>query len=340
MNDRTRRRTPRRPSSQDVADLAGVSRATVSAYLNKTRYVSPELGARIQNAIDKLHYMPDPLARALKTSDANTLGLIIPVMSRFFMPMIDAINSTAREQGYELLIASSEEDGPTERDLLNTLVAKRVTGVLLTPCSLDNRRAIGEVTSMGIPVVQVNRRLEEVETDSVVSNNLKAAYRATELVLEKGRRNIVLFGYDPHNIANDQKKRGYELALRDHDIANNLTIEVREHDKTFITAQLCSFLDSRTPFDAFIATTQGKTVIALKTLLQRGYRIPEDVSFIGFDDTPWSGLLSPPLTVVSENTFEMGRVATELLIERIETPQKVKTQHIVLEDEIIIRRST
>jgi DNA-binding LacI/PurR family transcriptional regulator len=323
-----------------VADLAGVSRATVSAYLNKTRYVSPELSERIQNAIDKLHYMPDPLARALKTSDANTIGLIIPVMSRFYMPMIDAINSTAREQGYELLIASSEEDGLTERDLLHTLVAKRVTGILVTPCSLDNRKAIGEVTSMEIPVVQVNRRLEDVETDSVVSNNLQAAYRATEHLLAKGRRRIVLFGYDPHNIANDQKKRGYELALRDHNIEDHLTIEVREHDKRFITSQLCSFLDSRTSFDALIATTQGKTVIALQTLLERGFRIPEDVSFIGFDDTPWSGLLLPPLTVVSENTFEMGRVATELLIERIENPQKVNIQHIVLEDEIIIRKST
>jgi LacI family transcriptional regulator len=115
----------KRPSSIDVARVAGVSRATVSAYINGTRYVSPELGERIEEAIRTLNYIPDPTARALKMKDARTIGLVIPVISRFFTPLMQAVNEAAQRSGYGFLVSSSEEDSNREREALEVFVAKK-----------------------------------------------------------------------------------------------------------------------------------------------------------------------------------------------------------------------
>lgn len=332
--------TTTRSSSQDVADLAGVSRATVSAYLNKTRYVSPELSEKIQSAIDRLRYTPDPLARALKKKDVQTIGLILPILRRFYSPMMEAINGYAREQSYDLLVASSDESAERERELLETFIAKRISGILIAPCSTANRRVLNDLVERGVGLVQVNRRLEGVAASSVVSDNFKAAYAATEHLIARGRRRIVLLGYDPSTLTNSEKKRGYDGALGDHGIEEDFTILVKEHDVEDITQAFRAFLDSGRPFDAVIATTQGKTTIAIKLLKERGVRIPGDVGVVGFDDTPWSELLSPPLTVVSENTYDMGKEAVRLLMERMSQDEPAEPRHIVLEDEFIQRESS
>ena len=327
-----------------MAELAGVSRATVSAYLNRTRYVSPELSEKIEQAIKELNYTPDPLARALKLQDTKTIGLIIPVMSRFFTPMMRVVNEVAHQNKYGFLICSSEEEAEREKEVLEIFITKRVSGILIVPCSEKNRKLLNDIQQSGTPVVQVNRKIDGLEADSVVSNNFKAAYTATEHLLQRGRKKIVLLGYDPDSLAHTEKKTGYDAALLDHDIEDNLTIIVNEHDREDINknieAAFRSFLDSKQPFDGLICTSQRKTAIGLRLLKERAFRIPDDVAVVGFDDTPWSSLLWPPLTVISENTYTMGEEATKILLDRIEKKERSVPKHIVLEDELIIREST
>jgi DNA-binding LacI/PurR family transcriptional regulator len=141
-------------------------------------------------------------------------------------------------------------------------------------------------------------------------------------------------------LANVEKKAGYDAALVDYAIEDNLTILVKEHDRENIEAALRGFLETAAKFDGLICTTQGKTAIALKVLKEKSLQIPHDLAVIGFDDTPWSSLLWPPLTVISENTYTMGVEATKLLLSRIERTERGVPQHIVLEDELIIREST
>jgi DNA-binding LacI/PurR family transcriptional regulator len=330
----------RRPTSQDVAELAGVSRATVSAFLNRNRYVSPELSQKIQEAIAELNYTPDHLARALKLEDTKTIGLIIPVLSHFYTPLMRAINDIAHEYGYGFLLSSSEENAERERELLEILMAKRISGILLGPCSEENKDLLNEIQRSGTPIVQVNRKVEGLEADSVVSDNFKAAYMATEHLIQRGRRKIVLLGYDPTTLSNAQKKAGYDAALKDHNIKDNLTIVVKEHNRENITAALTEFLQSNYLYDGLICTTQGKTAIALHLLKESGVQIPEDVAVVGFDDTVWSSLLCTPLTVVSETTYRMGVEAINLLLNRMKNTNEVPPTHIVLESEFIIRQST
>lgn len=336
-------RQPRkkRPTSQDVAERAGVSRATVSAYLNRTRYVSPDLSEKIRIAIEELNYTPDHLARALKMEDTKTIGLIIPVLSQFYTPMMRAINDVAHEHGYGFLLSSSEENAERERELLEILMAKRISGVLVGPCSEENKYLLADIRRSGTPVVQVNRRIEDLEVDSVVSDNFKAAYTATEHLIRQGRRQVVLLGYDPTTLSNAQKKAGYDAALQDYGVTENLTLIVKEHDRQSITSALTEFVDSGSPFNGLICTTQGKTAIALSLLKERNVRVPGDVGVVGFDDTVWSALLCTPLTVVSEATYRMGIEAINLLLAQMKNPEETPPpRHIVLESEFIIREST
>jgi LacI family transcriptional regulator len=329
-----------RPSSKDVASLARVSRATVSAYINKTRFVSEQLGERIQKAIQELKYIPDPSARALKIRDTKTIGLIIPVLSRFFTPMMRAINEIAHQNKYGFLLCSSEEDEAREREVLEILIAKRISGILLVPCSLKNRELLQQIQQSDIPIVQLNRRIEGINTDIVISNNYKAAYTATEHLLQRGRKRIVLFGYDPNSLALTDKKEGYLQALRDSEIGEATIISLSQNDEQNITASFRAFLDSGRSFDGLICTSQTKTSIALAMLKERGANIPEQVAVVGFDDTPWASLLWRPLTVISESTFKMGEVAIQLLLDRLEKRETGLAKTIVLEDEFIVRETS
>jgi LacI family transcriptional regulator len=330
----------RRPTSQDVADLAGVSRATISAYLNRTRYVSPEVSRRIKEAIRQLNYAPDPLARALKLRDSQTIGLIIPVLSQFYTPMMRAINEIAHESGYGLLLCSSEENPVRERELLQVLIAKRITGILLAPCSDENKELLNDIQQGGTPIVQVNRVIEGLEADSVVSDNFKAVYTATQHLIQRGRRHIVLFGYDQRTLSAAQKQIGYQAALRDGHIEDSLCVVVKEHEAEQTRTAFAEFLASGRPFDGLVCTTQGTTAVALRLLMERGVKIPEHVAVVGYDDTVWSSLLRAPLTVISETTYQMGAEATRLLLKRMKSTRKTAPKCIVLESKFIIREST
>jgi DNA-binding LacI/PurR family transcriptional regulator len=329
-----------RASSQDVAALAGVSRATVSAYINKTRFVSEELGERIHQAIQELNYIPDPSARALKVRDTKTIGLIIPVLSRFFTPMMKAINEIAHQNKYGFLLCSSEEDPEREREVLEILVAKRISGILLVPCCLKNRQLLEQIQQSDIPIVQLNRKIEGIDTDVVISNNYKAAYTATEHLVKRGRKRIVLFGHDPYSLALSDKHEGYRQALKDSGIAEDTTILLSQNDEQNIVSSFRAFLDSGRPFDGLICTSQTKTSIALTMLKERGARIPDQVAVVGFDDTPWASLLWRPLTVISESTLKMGEVAIQLLLDRLEKRETGPAKTIVLEDEFIVRETS
>lgn len=329
-----------RPSSQDVASLAGVSRATVSAYINKTRFVSEELGDRIQRAVRELNYIPDPAARALKIRDTKTIGLIIPVLSRFFTPMMKAINEIAHQNKYGFLLCSSEEDPEREREELEIFIAKRISGILLVPCSLKNRELLQKIQQNDVPIVQLNRKIEGIDTDIVISNNYKAAYTATEHLLKRGRRRIVLFGHDPHSLALIDKQQGYLQALKDYNIGEDITIVLSQNDEKNIIDSFHAFLDSGRSFDGLVCTSQTKTSIALAMLKERAVDIPEQVAVVGFDDTAWASLLWRPLTVISESTFRMGEVAIQLLLDRLEKRETGPAKTIVLEDELIVRETS
>lgn len=329
----------RRITSSDVARVAGVSRATVSAYLNNTRNISTKLQAKIKAAIDELGYTPHYFARALKAKDTKTIGLIIPVLSNFYMPMLNSINKTAHENHYGFILSSSEEDPLREKQMLEIMLSKRVSGILIVPTADTNKEFLKAVDSNAAPIIQVNRRLEGLLIDAVTSNNFEATYKATMHLIEKGRKNIALIGYETSTFSSDDKKEGYKAAMKYSDLIPAI-FTTSEHGVDLVAASFRSFIDSNPAIDGLICTTPTRTTAVLKVLKEKSIKIPEEVAVIGSDDSPWTDLLEVPLTVIYEKTFEMGKVAVELLIEKIKAGNKNFSKSLILEDEFVVRKST
>lgn len=332
--------SPKPASSQDVADLAGVSRATVSAFLNSRTWVSNHSKSLIVDAIKELNYKPNAAARALKLKETDAVGLVLPVLSDFYTPLLKAINTAVTVRNYDLILCSSDSDPERERHLLQTLYSKRLRGILLVPTSSKNSDYISQL-STEIPIIQVNRRIPNLEVDAIVSNNFKAAYEATNFLINRGRRQIVFFGETRNDLAHSDKRRGFLSAIEDSKELGTVgkVIKTPGSGVEDLEAGFGEFLMSGKNFDGVVATSQTKTAVAMKFLREHNFTIPEQVSLIGFDDTHWAQLLAPPLTVVSEDLFAMGRTACATLFSRIEGKGPDKPVLIEIEDKFIVRQS-
>lgn len=326
------------PTSEDVAQLAGVSRATVSAYINGRRYVSDKLKSKIDRAIDILNYTPNEIARSLKLQSNKAIGLLIPVLSKFYLPMMRSINEKVHDLGYTMILGSSEEDLQREKEVLRVFTSKKVSGILIVPCSYKNARYIEQLQESGIAVVQLNRKLDRLEADSVVSDTHRAIYNATtHLVKTRGKKSIMLMSYNPGVIADLDKRTGYLDAVKDCGL-EALIMETMEHDPAVLARNFTQFV-SANDVDGVVCSTRTNMEVALCAIKESGMRIPGDISLVGYDDPIWTCLVDPKMTVISEDRYKMGDQAVNLLFDRIEGRYAGEPKHILMDAELIIRES-
>lgn len=326
------------PTSEDVAQLAGVSRATVSAYINGRRYVSEKLKSKIDRAIEILNYTPNEIARSLKLQNNKAIGLLIPVLSKFYLPMMRSINEKVHDLGYTMILGSSEEDLQREKEVLQVFTSKKVSGILIVPCSYKNARYIEQLQDSGIAVVQLNRKLDRLEADSVVSDTMRAIHNATaHMVKSGGKRRIMLMGYNPGVIADLEKRAGYLNAAEEYGL-EPLMLETTEHDTDELARRFTEFRTANA-VDGVICTTRTNMEVVLGALKESGARIPEEISVIGYDDPIWTRLVDPNISVISEDRYMMGDQAVNLLFDRIEGRYTGEPKHILMDAELIIRDS-
>jgi LacI family transcriptional regulator len=328
----------KQPTSEDVAKLAGVSRATVSAYINETRYVSDKLKGQIDRAVDILNYTPNELARSLKMQSNKTIGLLIPVLSKFYLPMIRSINERIHERGYTMILGSSEENVDREKEILQVFTSKKVTGILMVPCGNQNARYIGQLQDRGINLVQLNRKVDQLDSDSVVSNTTEAIYDAIKYMVEqKKKKSIALMGYNPKVIADLDKKTGYLNAVKNYNL-DTLIVETIDHDNAYNEKAFSAFVKNNM-IDGVVCTTRTHMEVAFDCLKKMNKKIPDEVSLVGYDDPVWTTFVEPKITVISEERFKMGDTAVSMLFDRIEGKYHGKSKHIVMSSELIIRQS-
>lgn len=326
------------PTSEDVARLAGVSRATVSAYINGTRFVSDKLKNKIDRAVEILNYTPNEIARSLKLQSNKTIGLLIPVLSKFYLPMIRSINEKIHDRGYTMILGSSEEDIQREKEVLQVFTSKKVSGILIVPCGYRNARYIEQLQESGIAIVQLNRKLDRLDADSVVSDTMRAIYNAVRHTMEKrGKKRIMLIGFNPGVIADIDKREGYVRAARDFGL-EPLIMETAEHDPDVLARRFVEFSAAH-GVDGVVCTTRTYMEVVLCALKESGKSVPEEISVVGYDDPVWTTLVTPRLTVISEDRFSMGEQAVNLLFGRIEGRYEGEPRHIVMDAELIVRES-
>jgi len=328
----------RKPTMKDVARLAGVGTMTVSRVLSGTVAVSPETAQRVQTAVGQLQYRPNVLARAFRGQETRSIGLIIPYLyDPFFANCAHAVTTVAKEQGYSVIITTSNEDPETELVEVEQMLQRHVDGMMVIPASFRHSRLTRALFGK-TPVVAFDRPVSDPALDVVLVQNTMGARRIVEHLIEHGHKCIGFMGLSRHLYTINARFLGYRRALQDAGLKEVSFFGCGSHEDTLRAVER-NLRGAEAP-TAFFTSNTLATRYVLDSLLHLGIKMPNDLALAAFDDFDLAELTSPPLTVVRQPAQEMGRVATNLLLDRIARGEVPKTgNRIVLPVEIVLRRS-
>jgi LacI family transcriptional regulator len=315
-----RPRTQRKKASNsyDVAREAKVSVFTVSAVINKKEHVGAVLKRRVEAAILKLGYRPNSLAQSLARERTHTIGVVVPDISNPFFPMVvRGAEDAAQQKGYSILLCNSDGLREKEELYLELLLSKRVDGILLTKSQGELSAGIRRmIKDMKVPCVLMMRTDPNLSEDAVITDDERGSFEAVSHLARIGYQHIALVG-GPLNISNGRARmKGYRKALA----ANDLKYEagrVFEGDYRIDSGHRAGIALLPYRPDAVFVANYLMTVGFLQAAQELGMRCPEDFGLITLDDYPWLQLFNPPLTAVELPKYEVGRLAAELLIERM-----------------------
>lgn len=302
---------------QMVADACGVSPSTVSRILNGTAKVSEKKRETVQRAIETLGFVPNPVARGLAGGRSMSVGIVTQAIdSPFYGPALRAIEDVLHANDYFPLFVSGDWDVKEEKRCIEMLLSRRVDGLIILSGRMGDA-ALREVAKQ-IPVVVTGRELSGPQLHSLSFDNFNGAKLATEFLIEKGHRRIAFIQGDPAHADAMDRLRGYRAALDaaglDYNPALVLPGALVERSGLAAVERL---LDSGEPFTAIFAANDQMAFGAALALHQRGVRVPDDVSLIGFDDLVSAEHAIPPLTTVAQAPYEQGRIAALSLLQLI-----------------------
>ena len=320
----------------DVAGRAQVSIATVSRVLNGTTPVQLEKAERVRAAMEELQFVPRHAARVLASKRTNTIGLLLPEISgAFFPPILKGIESAAHGAGYDLLIHSTKQEGPSRRPLGE----HNTDGLLIFTDSLDHRE-LHRLYSMGFPMVLLHQTPPDSMNIPVITieNKDGAAMLTNHLIEMHGRRRIVFLQGPEGHEDSVWRERGYQEALKAHDIQfNPERIASGGFDDEEAFASIQQMLLDGIEFDAVFAGDDDAATGAMRALKMAGRRVPDDVAVVGFDDVPFARYTSPALTTVHAPIEDVGREAVRQLA-RLMSSQQAEALTL-MRTELVIRDS-
>lgn len=328
---------------KDIAKKAGVSVATVSHVINRTRYVSPELVQKVEQAIAGSDYEKKIQKKAsnMKIGRQSTVAIVLPsAVGTLFTQLLKSISDRLAECGYLPSAYFSNGEYDTEKGILNRIAMdKKVAGIILCPCKME-KKYYEKLLARNIPVVFLERKVKGREEDCVLAENEKGLYKGTKHLIKNGHEKIGFLISDAAVSSVKERLDGYKRALEDSDIAyderNVLSIDRKTEEEVYMQ-KMRDFYQKRKP-TAIISGGNKLTFMLLKTLQYMGVECPQDVSVIGFGDEEWCELLVPPLTAIKQDAGRMGYYAVQKLVEKMEgTPE---TKVIRVPTELVIRKST
>jgi LacI family fructose operon transcriptional repressor len=325
-------------SIKDVADAAGVSTATVSRVLADKPHVRPEIRERVLAVVEELNYRPNRVARSLRVQKSNIIGLIVSdIQNPFFTAVSRAVEDMAHEHELSVFLCNTDEDPKKEKLYLDLMRDENVAGIILSP-TRQTADAFAEVANLHLPMVVIDRRVRDIEVDSVVIENVEAAYKIVDHLLNDGHQRIgAMFGID--STTGWERHEGYLRALKEHGVKvlPELIhyVSPREIDGYKKTQELLNLPE---PPDAIFTGNALLSAGAFRALRESRLAIPGEIAFAGFDETNWATLVEPPITVIEQPTYEIGQTAMDLLLKRIEEPDR-PTREVILKGKLIVRQS-
>ncbi len=324
----------------DVAKLAGVSTMTVSRVLNENLNVTEGMRKKVFAAIEQLRYQPNEVARSLREQRSRQIGIIVPYLSDpFFAICAHAISTVAKEHSYSVVLSTSNEDPATEFAEASRMLRRNVEGLILIPAHEGEGGSLllrDEFEST--PLVTLDRPVEGSRIGSVLVENDRGARVGTEHLLGLGHSRIAYLGLTNELYTMEKRHKGYTAAM---------TAAGKKPRALFVSgtledtaAAIRELLDGKKPVTALFCANNLLTRQALHSLQQLGLHPPEGIALVGFDDFETADLIRPGITVVRQPSEEIGRLAAEMLFERLELGTKPRAARtLVLPVELIVRGS-
>ena len=329
---------------KDVADVLGVSEATVSLALNQRPGVNAETRKRVLETARQLGYTPNHIARGLAMNKTHTLGLIVTdIENPFFGTLTKHIDEAARELGYGLVFSVSNNDIDEEESILATFVGKRLDGIIIIPSVYHrrNKDTFERMNESSLPYVFATSYYPGLEADCVMTDLAKGSYELTKYLLDQGYRKIgFLSTADKVTPPTRLRLSGYYKALEHAGLPRTSRRIIECHRPDYFSGyDAVTALDVAELPEAIIAINDILALGAQHALLERGLRIPEDISVAGYDDVIFSSLSEIPLTTVKQDIPHIAKTAVEMLVERVEhvnTP----IRSVRIKPELVVRSST
>jgi len=308
--------------------------------MNGTRFVSETTAARVTAAISELHYQPNKIARSLRQKQTHTIGLLIPDnINPFFAEVARGIEDISFSQGYSVILCNSDSNLEKELCYIDVLLERQVDGIILVSAGLDSRQ-ISNLCDQGKPLVVVDRDITGIEVDWVLSNNRGGSYTAVCHLLKLGHRRIGSVSGPSELTPSEDRVAGYRQALSESELLWNKSLIVRGDFQARGGYHAAEKLLSRPePPTAVFVCNDMMALGVMTRALEFGYQIPESLSVVGFDDIELASYHEPKLTTVAQPKYQMGTVATEMLLQRMGDGGFPRRRRVLL-TKLIIRNST
>ncbi len=326
----------------DIANLANVSKSTVSAVLNGRPGISDKTRKKVLEIVKRLDYHPSQVARSLSTSKTRNIGLVIKEIDNpYFSKVMKGVFDACSQKGYTVLLGSSELDLHKELASIQALRGQRVDGLILSPLQSDDADFfyLTKMIQDKYPFVTLGK-IPNFHNSVIEIDNVKAMQEGMAYLISQGHERIAFIAGPSHSGNSRERFEGYKLAMIQHGLSSNIhMIHAGSFIEDGVKADLSIFKRNYESYTAAFCYNDLVAIGLVNHLIQDGIQVPEDVSVIGFDNIPFSQFFTVPLTTVSVPAYEMGKAAAELLIRQIESEEPIQREHTILDATLEVRDS-
>ncbi|MDN3612491.1 substrate-binding domain-containing protein [Vibrio ostreicida] len=325
---------------KDIARLAGVSTSTVSHVINQSRFVSDAISARVNQAAQELNYTPSALARSLKLNRTRTLGMLVTTSTNpFFGEVVKGVERSCYQQGYHLILCNTEGDNTRMRESIDTLLQKRVDGLILMCSSLEGERIDVFEKYPDVPVVVMDWGPMLFASDKIQDNSLTGGYLAAQNLIDSGHKDIGCITGPLVKHQAQMRYEGYKRALLDAGLEFNPHWIIESDFECEGGYQAFNKMHANGPLPSAVFVCNDMMAMGvINAANEKGIRIPDDLSIIGYDDILISKFMTPALTTIHQPKYRLGKAAVEALLKKLEQGE-TEAQVVQIEPTLVKRKT-
>ncbi|NJX15703.1 LacI family DNA-binding transcriptional regulator [Tamlana crocina] len=341
----------------DIAKKLNITAATVSRALNNNPKISETTRALVLKTAAKMNYEQNKLALALKSGKSFNVGVIVPrIDSNFFASVIRGIEEELHPEGYHVIICQTHDQKSQELTNVNSLLNAQVDGILMSisnandPNKPENKKDINSaendifnnILKKNVPLIFFDRKKDIKGVSSVIIDDFKGAYDATQHLIDQGKKRIAHLSNNREIAIFNNRYLGYKQALLDNDFEFDENLVINCFSKVDEGRKVAKkLLEMKEPPDAIFSVSDFSALGAIQEILEQGYKIPEDISVVGFSNEPFTKFMELSITSVDQSPTEMGRIVAKVFLEEVNNDSKIKSEkHVVLSPELMIRKSS